>query len=484
MGQTLIKYTLTPRKPRILLIADGFLAPGNHILFSLLKAGYDIVHVGTPNPKKMDLCQMNLQAFPYRKKHNVFMNQEGITPIRKIRLSMILESVGDDFDAIVHVQDFTQIIETDRSYIPYFYYATEIVDPVIPRCAWVIWCGTHYIQARIENEYPTITTEYMPWAFFSEGYDPLWDLEKYPRTIISSFAGELYRIAPLYKSRQEIVKYLQKHITDKHFQAHYLSPPNRNGDRNPESGKGHLKLKDYQDLLLKSHLGLNIPTPGAFTFRDLEIPAFGGILLTQRTPDHDALGFEDGINCIMYDTPEEACAIIQSYNEFKPNYQSIRKLGWELIHYGRKWWYHPEIQCNVLPADQKITTFSWEEPASDTENAKLESREIVGQRVKIQFKFRNDSYPHKDKFMDALNRIKTNHQIIEIRQISIPLNQFPNEWIEILIPDRQLVGIVLQQLHFLYRDVSGHTFDHRITTILDSMHLYGKLPLLTELKEP
>ena len=310
-----------PRKTKLLLIAWNVHPGKDYALILNEMKNLDITWVGVDDPNI--LCSirpdLNLQNVP--PKEIIYNGPFGSIPlgVRKFSLKSILDIMGYDFDVILHIQDWTLFTDVERSPIPYVYIHSEAFYPEVPLCAWKIIGSTLYIQRYLQEKYGNykFDYDYLPFALRNDLI--LRDVHKEKRKIKSSFAGELYHFDHMYNERREIVQYLEKSLDSSQFEAHYLGKYNLKDpkkDRPILAGKGRLAGNEYSNLLLKTQIGLNIPTQDNCNFRDFEIPGLGAMLLTKKTSDLIELGFKDGENCVFYKDKEEAEEIIK--NGFDP----------------------------------------------------------------------------------------------------------------------------------------------------------------------
>ncbi len=65
-------------------------------------------------------------------------------------------------------------------------------------------------------------------------------------------------------------------------------------------------------------------------YRSFETLGCGTVLLTNRNPQYEKLGFEDEVNCLMYGTPEELCYKLDTYHQKYDKLQYIIENGLEL----------------------------------------------------------------------------------------------------------------------------------------------------------
>lgn len=69
---------------------------------------------------------------------------------------------------------------------------------------------------------------------------------------------------------------------------------------------------DMLDAVASARLHFNCNIGGDINFRTFETIGLGTALVTNRDPDLAALGFADGINCLLYDSADEAAAKIEA----------------------------------------------------------------------------------------------------------------------------------------------------------------------------
>ena len=78
----------------------------------------------------------------------------------------------------------------------------------------------------------------------------------------------------------------------------------------------------------KIHFNMNIAND--INFRSFETIGMGTVLLTNRNPQYYELGFIDGINCLMYETPQELCSKIETFSKNDKVLDMIGKMGLDL----------------------------------------------------------------------------------------------------------------------------------------------------------
>ena len=283
---------------------------------------YDITWIGEG---ATDLDLSNIQQ--HQIQFNGLLGQYPIL-YRECSLNSILNLLGKEFDAIVHLQDNLFFTETEPSRIPYIYILNHPEFPRISPSVSIVLCASKNIMDQMkyyhDAKYPI---GYLPHALSPEYYmlERSYNLAlNAQREILCSFSGELYNPPSLYNERRNVMRFLKDQLKDQ-FNAHWMSPI-QNNTRTPEIGEGRLSLKGYQTLLLHSQFGINCPTKSGFNFRDLEIPALKAILITKRNRDLDFLGFRHGYNCYFYDTPEEILDLIKEYNP------QIASRGYDLVN--------------------------------------------------------------------------------------------------------------------------------------------------------
>lgn len=412
--------------PRILYIGNANSNPGVYYLQGLIDAGYRVYHVGVNSKSGFELS--NIPERPYNIVTEVGPAQVNI---REFSLKSLLDIVGHEWDAIVHVQNWLYFTDYELSPIPYYFYCTEVAYPRIPRCAWYVLSATHTIKKQNKRNSNWIRSYlYHPHSIPIIRGKQI----KYPklkRTILGSFAGELYSL-PLYKTRREIVKNVEKLDG---FETHYLGPKlSRDGERKPESGKGKLKAIPYSNLLLKSKSILNVPSVGGANFRDLEGPALGAMLVTIETPDLLLMGFEDGVNCRTYKTSEEAMKIIESEYDVE-----IAKKGWELIHFGRDWWQHNNFDVAKIFRYKGYQEF--EDPSQNYMNFKL------------------------------LGELKFNH-VLEALLLEGIINSYDhiNDSLKIIPKTAIMIEPILKRLGLVEWHTDGHLIFHRLKELATYMY--------------
>jgi hypothetical protein len=311
-------YPIPERKPKILLIGATHAAPVIEIYPLLQGMGYHITCVGASKADPtLHSPVTHLNLLETATKTQTFnmdafgMGINSVDYIRERSLEAILDVLGrDDFDFILHFQDWTFFTEESRFRIPYFYVMSEAWVPRVPKGAWKVFCGTEGCEQIVNYFYPNMPTElmsYSPMSFFLQKQLPP------ERPIRASFAGTLYAFDELYKKRRNIVEGLYKAgLIDAHVP---LGRWNYGMEYRPKIGKGKLSLDAYAELLLHSQIGINVTTAYGSNYRDFEICAAGAMLLTSKTPDHTRLGFEDGVNCRFFTTLDEAKTILQTITD-------------------------------------------------------------------------------------------------------------------------------------------------------------------------
>ena len=413
-GIQMLEMQIQERTPRILYIGDNRSSPGIMYHQALRKCGYNIFHVGN-GAKGFDTD--NLYKRPY-----VIKNEIGPAQVQIIefKLTSLLDIVGYDFDAIVHVQNWLYFTDMETSPLPFYFYCTEIAYPRVPRCAWYVLYPTEAIGKFLKRDCTWVKGySYHPHSvMITDGLSV-----KYPsikRTIQSSFCGELYSL-PLYQPRREIIKYLQENSDI--FEAHYEGPRDKESKRAIEGGRGRLQAVQYCNLMLKTRCAFNVPSIGGANFRDIEAPASGSMLVTISTPDHYLMGFEDGINCKFYTSKEEALDIIQG--DWDPE---IAKAGWDLIMHGRIWYQHQNTNIVHL----------------------FKYRGIKIEKEKTTLKFWvADNF----KINEMINQLKPD-LITKYNRKDSELTLYP-------VDDDKIANII-QKLGFIEWRVYGHTIYHRI----------------------
>lgn len=315
-----------PRRPRVLFIGSGRTTPSRHWLTALREAGYDVFHVGEVS-RDLDISNISVSRASFS---TPFGNTTAT--VRMIDIENLIDMIGITFDLVFHVQDHVFPTNRRRCSIPYFYLVTEVMAPYVPSCAHVVLCATDAIKRMMVAGDNKVRQGYvyMPHAVRLHEKEPTYPSNERP--ILASFAGELYKFAgkmDMYVNRRETVLYLEGMLGDD-FSCHYMARPDKHGKRDLGAGRGRLGPRAYNELLRKSKIGINAGTVGGMNFRDLEVPLNGAMLVTMETPDHALMGFEDGVNCRFYETPEEALEIVK--NGYDPD---IARAGWELVTGGR-----------------------------------------------------------------------------------------------------------------------------------------------------
>jgi len=303
-----------PRKTKILLIAWN-VHPGKDfaLIFDQMK-NVELTWIGQDDPNIPSYLRPNLDLRRIPVKQFIYNGPLGSVPlaIRRFSLKSLLDLFGYDFDLILHLQDWTVFTDVEKSPIPYIYYHSEPFYPEVPFCAWKVVASTQYELLYLQRKYGSrFKYDYLPFALRNDLIRR--DVNEEKRDIPASFAGELFHFDQMYNERREIVQYLEKTIPEK-FESHYLGPygENTKDPREILAGKGRLDGEEYPNLLLKSQIGLNVPTGDNCNFRDFEVPGLGALLLTKESTDLRLLGFKDGINCIFYKTKEEAEEVIRN----------------------------------------------------------------------------------------------------------------------------------------------------------------------------
>jgi len=335
---TKLDATVSKRAPRVLVIADGTTRPGKEYVDVLRAVGFDVFHFGVGSN---DLDSSILPAYDtaFRASWNVrdSLGERDVpinimSKIRYFRLKDLLSLLGKKFDLVFHVQDWQYPID-DFVPLPYFFYCTEAMYPVAPRCCRFVFYATHAIKSMVEAGAPHVKTfAFLPHAVQTNRWSAVGLCKvnpSYPKTERTTkvfFAGEIYKHPGVYEERRVCVRGVKK-ILGSEFDAHWMGPIRRSGVmREPEEGLGVCGPSEYVKRLLRAKVGLNVPTAGGANFRDVEIPACGAMLVTRHTPDHDAMGFVDGVNCRFFDgTPEDA---VEKINAYDPE---IAKRGWKLV---------------------------------------------------------------------------------------------------------------------------------------------------------
>jgi hypothetical protein len=274
-----------------------------------------------------DLNLANIPAHPI----NYYESPMGPVSLFERRLSMntLLDLFGDlQFDMILHTQDWTKITGYEKSPIPYVFYHTEPFYPHgVPNAAWMVACPSSSLIEQTKNWFGVrYKYTYMPHALRDDcrqmvGRDYM-RFNTGPRTrqIPVSFSGTVYSRG-IYRFRVPIVDYFRKNVPGFYF---YNTTATAGGDddgchnynidasfyqKNPKTDR-RLKREAYMGMLSRSQYGLNIPTVYGPNYRDLEACAAGAVDLSLYTPDHKEYGFVDGVNCILYKTPEEAADVV------------------------------------------------------------------------------------------------------------------------------------------------------------------------------
>lgn len=416
----MLDLKITPKRPRILYIGNADSNPGVLYLQALVQSGYDVFHVGN---NSTTFNTTGLPRKPFFVKTQVGPAQ---VQICEFSLKSLLDMVGYDWDAIVHVQNWIYFTDTELSPIPYYFYCTEIAYPRVPRCAWHVLAATDVIKRVLK-----LNCRWVKTFIYHPHSVPLIQgtTIKYPRlkkTIKGSFAGELYSL-PLYRDRRETVKFVQEKVEG--FEAHYLGQLVKGQEKKgrlPESGKGKLDAIKYTNLLLKTRCALNVPTVGGTNFRDLEALSMGAMLVTMGTPDLYLMGIEDGINCRIFKNKEEAVEIID--NDWEPE---IARKGWETVFFGRKWW-----QQKDLKTIQQFKYLGFIEHEDSSKNY---------MKFWVQ-----DKIPS----LEQLKQLKNDGTVLRYKRTDRILKIVPKSAI--------MIEPILLKLGFIEWHVQGHTVFHRM----------------------
>jgi hypothetical protein len=303
----LFEIDVGKRKPKMLLIGKnqprftGY-APE---FYSALSDSYDITWMGEQaydislNSYKKDMVEYNSVLGPYR----VTKRDVSLTTILAAHNLKIF-----DFDIILHIQDQTFFIDDFVSPVPYLYIMNWSFYPRIMKLPSMILASTH-VGMDFVNKESQIPSGYLPHCL-TDKYIGI-KIDEFNREHLISFAGETNNMAPLYYDRRVVLTYLKEMLGDA-----FVWP----------STDDHLLSEfEYMMMLRKSKYGINIPTKLGFSFRDLEIPACGAILITRYNRDLQKLGFKHGINCYFFNDMKEIPDLIKDYNP------TIAKKGWQLV---------------------------------------------------------------------------------------------------------------------------------------------------------
>lgn len=126
---------------------------------------------------------------------------------------------------------------------------------------------------------------------------------------------------PAYQWRNQVFPVLKGHFRYVELK-HFLQA---------EPGKRFIG-KEFSKLFNRTKL---VPTCGAYNqtlvLKHIEIPASYACLVTEGTPVIQAMGFEDGKNCI-FATPETIVSKVSYYLENPAAMEEITRKGYELIH--------------------------------------------------------------------------------------------------------------------------------------------------------
>jgi len=325
-------------KGKVLLIGAFHTSPVNELPMILKMLGYEVFKCGPTNKNFDDLVDLNLISVPTKVKgfiDNVFgCGRNLVSKIRELSLKSILSIIGKDFDFILHFQDWMFFNDIDKCSIPYIYVSSEFWYPWLPRIADHVFCQYQITKDVLDFHYPLVKKE----IWYSGVISGLIVNNPFEvnRNIKVSFAGGMHQFDEIYQNRRDVMFYLRDNL-DGDFVGHWDKVVEKDDKPEPEEGEGRLTGLKYKTLLANSKIGINASSGGA-NFRDLEVCGTGAMLLTNKTIDHERMGFKDNVNCRFYETKEEALEIINTISD--KDILRIAKEGYNLVR--KNWTY---IKC-------------------------------------------------------------------------------------------------------------------------------------------
>jgi hypothetical protein len=248
-------------------------------------------------------------------------------------LKGLLEFLKMDFSIILHFQNWWYPDDVEKSPIPYIYIPSEGWHPYPPKCAHACTYSSIAMRDVLEREHPNIPlVGYLPYPL-NVWMEDLTEHKDEERIYDCGFSGGLHAFDELYKERRDILFWLKYQMKGKEMKMHWPDADrigSHYGKTIKKEGDGSLDAKDYRKFLCQCRFGLSIPTYLGTPFRDLEVMAAKGGLITKRTRDLDAMGFKEGVHYFTYETKEEIPKIIKNTKEYLR--KSAAEGGHAIVH--------------------------------------------------------------------------------------------------------------------------------------------------------
>lgn len=177
--------------------------------------------------------------------------------------------------------------------------------------------------------------------FTYQGFDPsTHTVPEFNQGDLEQFQSDVVFVGHYMKRRHHFLEHLSAHssaniaLYGTGWDNNRLSPSLRAAVRGPAYGDQYAKAIRYTGISLGF---LNTEVKDTFTTRTFEIPACGGFLLAERTPDHQKL-FEEGVEAEFFDSPEELLQKTEYYLQQVDKRIQIAKNGQEKILGGKFSW--------------------------------------------------------------------------------------------------------------------------------------------------
>jgi hypothetical protein len=302
-----LEIHVNAQTPFVLVIGNIMEAYSRDYIYALRELGYEFLHIGTGSKF------INTHYYPFEK---VIRAPGRIAePYRELSIEALLDFLkGFEFSFILHLQDEIHFKDRQKCSIPYLYLAKNVpYNAKYPRAAWRFFVESLNLYGILKgnpNLYATI--QYHPPAISVPlNFAP----STMERTIEAGYLGDPY----LTRNKLNVLEFIQKLIQNvPSIECHYLGVPPQdpmeNTLREIGAGQGALSPSARKFFWSKCKVGFSMASMGSIVMDDLEICLNGAMLVTQKTLDHDAMGFEDGVNCRMYETMEQAISAMRDYD--------------------------------------------------------------------------------------------------------------------------------------------------------------------------
>jgi len=301
-----LELHVNAQAPFVLVIANMIDPYSRDYIYALREMGYDVLQIGIGSKF------INMHFYPFEK---VIRSPGRLPePYRELSIETLLDFLNAfEFSFVLHLQDDIHFKDKEKCSIPYFYIARNVPYPLkYPRSAWRFFAETLNLYGSLKGN-PNILAalHYHPLAISAPlNFTP----STAERTIEGGYLGDPY----LTRGKVNAVDFIEKLAMNlPSLECHYLGPPSQDPQNNMREigvGQGVLSLPARKTFWSQCKVGFSMASAGSIVQDDLEICLNGAMLVTQSSLDHEAMGFQDGVNCRMYKTMEEAISAIRDYD--------------------------------------------------------------------------------------------------------------------------------------------------------------------------